>query len=385
MEHNPNFDVAAIYFPSWHVDPINEKFHGTGWTEWELVKAAKPLYPGHHQPRVPTWGHFDETDPEYAARQIDLAADHGVTVFHMDWYWYNNAPYLNRALKALLDAPNSHRIKFGIMWANHDWANIFPMKRTREKPLMMASEYNQAAMDDMIQYLIEHFFTHPSVWKLDGKPVFTVYNLNHMAASIGVEGAKRLFASFREQLLRAGLPDLHLNAMGDYFDVEDHLVEMGIASATNYQTIWDFTYGKNISDPQSVFDARSPKRQNYVKSLDLAQAHWETMRAKLNIPYYPVLTHGWDSSPRAEQFEGASQMDGYPWYPVVENNTPANFEIAAAKARDFILKQPTEHKIVYVNAWNEWTEGSYLLPDERYGNGYLEALKRVFVKDKIEV
>lgn len=385
MGNSPKFDVAAIYFPSWHVDPINEKFHGKGWTEWELVKNAKPLYPGHHQPRIPTWGYFDETDPEYAARQIDLAADHGVTVFHMDWYWYHNGPYLHRALKTLLDAPNSHRIQFGIMWANHDWCDIFPMKRTREKPLMMPSEYDMPAMENMIDYLIENFYSHPSVWKLDGKAVMTVYNLNHLVATIGVEGAKRLFDKFRERLGRAGLADLHLNAMGDYFDVEDYLVEMGIASATNYQTIWDFTYGKNISDPNSVFDPRSPQRQDYVKSLDLAKAHWDTMKDKLSIPYYPVLTHGWDSSPRAEQFEGASEMKGYPWYPVVENNTPENFELAARKARDFALAQPYEHKIVYINAWNEWTEGSYLLPDDRYGNGYLEALKRVFVGQESKV
>ena len=33
---------------------------------------------------------------------------------------------------------------------------------------------------------------------------------------------------------------------------------------------------------------------------------------------------------------------------------------------------------LFLNAWNEWTEGSYLLPEEKYGTDYLETIKQVF-------
>ena len=58
------------------------------------MKAARPRYPGHRQPNVPAWGYFDEADPAYAAREIDLAADHGITSFLFDWYWYEDGPFL---------------------------------------------------------------------------------------------------------------------------------------------------------------------------------------------------------------------------------------------------------------------------------------------------
>lgn len=38
--------------------------------------------------------------------------------------------------------------------------------------------------------------------------------------------------------------------------------------------------------------------------------------------------------------------------------------------------------LITVNSWNEWTETSYLQPDNVYGYGYLEAIKRVFVEEE---
>lgn len=44
------YQVGVYYFPNYHVDSRNEAAHGKGWTEWELVKLARPRFPGHRQP-----------------------------------------------------------------------------------------------------------------------------------------------------------------------------------------------------------------------------------------------------------------------------------------------------------------------------------------------
>ena len=80
-----NYQVAVYYFPNYHADRRNEEWHGKGWTEWELVKAAKPRFDGHQQPKVPLWGYEDESKPEAMQRKIDAAADHGVSAFIFDW------------------------------------------------------------------------------------------------------------------------------------------------------------------------------------------------------------------------------------------------------------------------------------------------------------
>ena len=82
---DPSITVASYYFANYHPgDPRNTKLKGERWNEWELVKAAKPRFPGHHQPNVPLWGYVDESDPKVRAMKITAAADHGVGAFIFD-------------------------------------------------------------------------------------------------------------------------------------------------------------------------------------------------------------------------------------------------------------------------------------------------------------
>ena len=115
--------MAAYYFPNYHTgDRRNIQNKGVGWSEWELVKTARPRFPGHDQPKVPLWGHTDEKDPKVMARKIRAASGHGIDCFIFDWYMYEDGPFLNRCLdEGFLKAKNADRLAFALMWANHDW------------------------------------------------------------------------------------------------------------------------------------------------------------------------------------------------------------------------------------------------------------------------
>ncbi|WP_254450291.1 glycoside hydrolase family 99-like domain-containing protein [Cohnella herbarum] len=69
---------------------------------------------------------------------------------------------------------------------------------------------------------------------------------------------------------------------------------------------------------------------------------------------------------------------GYPFTPVLVDNTPEQFKEALIAVRDYLDRGQLSTPIVTVNSWNEWTEGSYLEPDTVNGLGYLEAIKEVF-------
>ncbi len=91
----PRTRYAAYYFPGYHADPGTAKWHGEGWTEWEVLANARPRYEGHRQPRVSALGEFDEADPAWGLKQAQLAKDNGIDAFLVDWYWYENHDFLN--------------------------------------------------------------------------------------------------------------------------------------------------------------------------------------------------------------------------------------------------------------------------------------------------
>jgi hypothetical protein len=62
----------------------------------------------------------------------------------------------------------------------------------------------------------------------------------------------------------------------------------------------------------------------------------------------------------------------------VVGSTPERFEQLLRDAAGHVERDPRQPFAVLINAWNEWTEGCFLLPEERAGNARLEAVKRTF-------
>jgi hypothetical protein len=383
-------EVAAFYFPQWHVDPLNEYWFGRGWSEWELVKRAQPRYAGHQQPKVPAWGMPDEAQPSVMARKIDAAADHGVDAFMFDWYWYTTGtgswgPYLHRCLEdGLLRAPNVNRIKFALMWANHDWNNLFPVHRANPVNTLKVGNTTlfgaqvPASFDALTTYVVEKYMTHPSYWRVGGGAYFSIYQIEKFLDGFGrdVGAARAALDAFRAKARAAGVGELHLNCMTvdcEPFVPDSHprsmanrnklVAQLGMDSHTTY--VW-IHHSPFTRFPETAY----PEMRAHAATV------WDTLTRGLDRPYFPNVTMGWDSSPRTVQSDVWENL-GYPWTPVLGGNTPQEFETALRSARDFALANASP-PIVTVNAWNEWTEGSYLEPDEQHGNGYLNAIRRVF-------
>ena len=106
-------------------------------------------------------------------------------------------------------------------------------------------------------------------------------------------------------------------------------------------------------------------------------AYWDKAAQEFGVPYFPNVTMGWDSSPRAAQQDEFANV-GYPFMNTIGNNTPANFRQALELTKHRLLAHPTGPQILTINCWNEWTEGSYLEPDTVHGVEYLEAVASVF-------
>ena len=112
-DFSPGYDVAVYYFPNYHTtDFRQQQRYGKTWSEWELVKNAKPRFLQHEQPKVPVWGYTDESNPEVMDMKINVAWKNGIDVFIYDWYWYQDSLFLGKGLEDGFMNGNTGNIRF---------------------------------------------------------------------------------------------------------------------------------------------------------------------------------------------------------------------------------------------------------------------------------
>lgn len=362
------YDVAAFVWPSYHPDDRSKIFWPGGIGEWETVMKDAPKYEGHLQPRQPLWGYINEADPYVAEMEINAAADHGVNVLIFDWYWYDGMPFLEGHLNdGYLKARNNDRVKFYLMWANHD-VNMTWDKRNAGKPnesIIWKAAVDRKEFEIICNRVIEKYFKHPSYYKIDGKPSFMIYELEQLISGLGgVNETMDALNWFREQTVKAGFKGLDLQVtlrrndynltgidgkkMGNQTEIIERL---GFDGLTHYQFV-HFLY----------ID------RDYSEIMEDVQKEWRILNNEFEIPYYPHISVGWDNNPRFEMFRPG----------VVKNNTPENFEKALRVAKEYADAHPGQVPLITINSWNEWTETSYLMPCTLYGYGYLKAVRNVF-------
>jgi len=370
--------TAAYYFGNYHVDSRNEKAHGPGWTEWNLVRTAAPRFPGHHQPKVPLWGYEDESDPQVFEKKIAMARAHELNALIFDWYWYKDGPFLNGALeRGFLGAANNKDLKFALMWANHDWFDIQPAKLGSPAPLQFAGGISLETFGEMSDRLLK-LFQHPSHFTIDGAPYFSIYDLFRFVEGMGgVRQAAAALDMLRAKARAIGLAGVHVNAVtwdikllpghSEVNNLPEFLEQLKIDSTTSYVWIHHTKFAEALTTEYSDV------RRQY-------EIYRDNAAKQLGCTYFPNVTVGWDSTPRACQTDNY-RLGEYPFTSVIVNNTPQAFEEALRSAKEFATEHlPAERRMITINSWNEWTEGSYLEPDKDHGAAYLEAIRRVFAK-----
>jgi hypothetical protein len=363
------YDVAAFVWPAYFNEArfadIGVFPDGKG--EWEAIYNAKPKFEGHEQPRVPLWGYLDESDAKVQEKIIRTALKYGVNTFIFDWYWYDNKPFLEDVLnKGFLKAKNNEKMKFYLMWANHTHNSYLDYSNPDKSKVYWQGGISRGVFDGFTDHLINDYFKRPNYYRIDGKPVFAIYEVSTFIQGMGGEKqAKEALDAFRNKCVEAGLPGVHIQAIlwgnipeslsgtpGDYTQTQDNTVRyFGFESLTNYQ--WCHFV---------------PTNQPYKSWGEQATDKYDEFGNGFSVPYFPHVSISWDPNPRFP--EGIQ--------PCVSDVTPAQFEIFLRKAKEYADQHPSQTPLITINAWNEWAEGSYLEPDKKYRYGFLEAVRRVF-------
>ena len=371
-----NYDIAAFVWPSYTGDePRTRIFWPDGIGEWQTVKAMTDKgYSGCRWPRIPLWGYENEADSTVMEKQIACAVSYGVNVFIYDWYWYDNRPFLENCLNnGFLKAENNTDMKFCLMWANHDATHLWD-KRNSDKDLstvIWSGVVTPKIFSEICDRTIEKYFKKENYYCIDGCPVYMIFDIDNFIRSFGTsDECKKAIDEFRQKTIDAGFMGLHLQFVhwrNRVFNwLSDNDSQKGVTSAQMY----DFLGASSVTSYNwgcsTDFDGEYTQvTDNYINAI-------KEESEKISSPFYPNISVGWDNNVRFENF-----VPG-----VVLNNSPENFKIACEKikafADDSIQKGIMKAPFITVNSWNEWTETSYLEPDDLYGYGYLEGIKAVF-------
>ena len=363
------YDVAAYIWPAYTGDEKRSRiFWPEGMGEWQSVKSAVKKHPSHTWPRRPLWGYPNEADPFVMEGQIRAALNYGVNVFIYDWYWYDRRPFLENCLNdGFLKAPSNKEMKFYLMWANHDAGQLWDKRNSDDhETVVWLGSQNEEEFRILASRVIRKFFVLDNYYKIDGKPVFMIYDVPNFVKGLGgVQKAKEAIEWFREEAVKCGLKGVHLQFAlwspavtnitgvdgGKDVPAEEFSTALGFDSLTHYQ----FVHFVDVN-------------RDYMEILPDVKKEWDKIDRKFDIPYFPHVSVGWDNNPRFNAYV----------QPEMKGTTPENIEKGFAMAKEYADSHPDQPKLITVNSWNEWTETSYLQPDDVNGYGYLEAIRRVF-------
>ena len=360
-----DYHVCAFVWPSCHDDSLGRTNWDKGIGEWEVIQQGTPRFPGHYQPKQPLWGYEMDNDPVVVERWIQTALEYGVNTFIYDWYWFDRYPYLESALNdGFLKAPSNEKMEFFIMFANHNVKHNYwnYHKWGDDDSLLWDGAINKEDWPVIVKRVITQYFGLKNYVKIDGCPVFAMFDIDNFIRSFdSVEEAKEAMEYFRSEVRKAGFPDVHYMMMSGYGYAPDEELIATVERGKEFGARSWTWYNMGGFDPDYIRHCQNGK--------DIRES-WE---GKLDIYLFPTVSMGWDQSPRFPE-EGEGDMTQF-------NQKPEVFEHYLQDAKDYADahadKQP---KFVILNAWNEWVEGTYLLPDKMFGFGFLEAVQHVFKK-----
>jgi len=371
-------ECVCVFYPHWHRYPKGDEWFGADkWKEgeWTFVKDAKPRFPGHKQPMVPWAGYLDESNPEDMAKEIALAANAGIDVFLYDYYWYDGQVTQEEALeRGFLQAPNRNRMKFALMWCYHERNDQFRPKLGPERRRLMSLAHTKEEFLGLIDHSIKMYFPRPEYWRKDGKLFFSIYNAATYFKQHGgkVAAVKAEIDEARRRVRAAGLGEVHFNAQNASCEMSAVFKECGFDSTTDYNF-------NTYSIPGVAKRCAEGKWEvDYAELGPLLAARRAKMSAAA-LPYIPNVSTGWDSTPRCRLDEPYPwAKGGYPYSATFTNNTPDLFRANLAAAKKWAEEDPKQPGAVYINGWNEYTEGTYMIPNNFDADGFLRAVAAVF-------
>lgn len=346
---DPAVKLIAFYLPQFHPFAENDAWWGKGFTEWSNVGKAVPNFDGHYQPHCPIhFGYYDLRVPSVMEEQARVAKQYGIGGFSYYFYWFGGKILMQEPLEAMLANP-AVDMPFCFTWANENWTRRWD---GAEDDILIAQRHS---LEDSLALLrhLSRYFNDPRYIRIEGKPVFIVYR-----ADI-IPDIAQTVAAWRDEAEKLGFPGIYLMA-AQSFQIGDP-TGMGFDAAVEFPP-----HGVPTTDIVAKLGNVRPDFRGHVVEYEQA-ADYAVSRAEVPYKLFRTAMLSWDNTARKQQ--GAYTFHNF-------SVTAFSQWLLALGHR--VMTSPAhgpDEKLVFVNAWNEWAEGSHLEPDRKHGFGYLAAAR----------
>jgi lipopolysaccharide biosynthesis protein len=334
----------AFYLPQFHPIPENDSWWGKGFTEWTNVLKASPNFKGHYQPRLPgDLGYYDLRSIDVQKQQVQLAKKYGIYGFCFYYYWFNGQRLLERPVNQFIENPDLD-FPFCLCWANENWTRCWD---GRQNDILIGQYYDKGWDNKFINDLIPVFRDKRYI-RVNGKPLLIIYRVNLLP------DPKKTADLWRSECREKGIGEIFL-AVTQSFGITDPR-PYGFDGAIEFPM---HNLGSSEID-QKVLQITNPEFDGKIFDYRIAA---KLMITKKNTDYilFKTVTPSWDNTARR-------QNDGH----IFINSTPEAYKdwlknIIKSTKQNF----SENNRFIFINAWNEWAEGNYLEPDQKYGYAYL--------------
>ena len=346
--------LIAFYLPQFHPIPENDEWWGKGFTEWTNVTKAVPQFVGHYQPHLPIdLGFYDLRLVDVLRAQVALAKHYGIYGFCFHHYWFGGKRLLELPVKNLL-ANSDIDLPFCLCWANENWSRRWD---GTDHEILISQSHSPSDDIAFLEDIMPAFLDSRYI-RVGGRPLLIVYRATLLP------DARATAARWKEYCAKKGVAEPFLVAARS-FDVLDPR-PLGFDASVDFppHQIW----------PVQITHKMAVINSNYAGRVydypEFAQA--AVRRCEEEFLNFSGVMPSWDSearrSGRGHTFALSSPKQYGRWL--------------EAECEKTVSRHNPDHRLIFVNAWNEWAEGAHLEPDRKYGYGYLNVTADVLRKYK---
>lgn len=337
----------AFYLPQFHPIPENNWAHGMGFTEWNNVIKAKPLFNGHYQPKIPgELGYYDLRSFDVMREQVELALQHGISGFCFYYYYFHGKKLLYKPIENYIQS--DLKMPFFFLWANENWSKRWD---GGDNEVIIAQQHSK---EDDVAFIRELLpvFEDERYTKVNGKPVLCIYKAHLFPDILSTTEI------WRDEVAKHGFPGVYLVMVDDWSP--DAVQPRSLGFDASYEIPSNVTPAEVLSKETDTLGLGDDFTGRIVDYERFVRFHMS--RPSPEYRRFRTVMLPWDNTPR------------YGSRALVHINTGGDaYKLWLSQAMlDTYARYPAEERIVFLHSWNEWCEGTYLEPDGRNGRRYLE-------------